>query len=89
MSPTFLVALAAALIAIIYWRAVLIIVGALLLAMIATGISTVSAAVAGQEVTSTVIGPAEPGVQPGRDAPDASGGGAIGGFFDPRSQEQP
>ena len=36
-----------------------------------------------------MIGPAEPGVQPGRDAPDASGGGATGGAFDRRSQEQP
>ena len=50
MSPTFLVALAAALIAIIYWRAVLIIVGASCRHDV-TGISTVSAAVAGQEVT--------------------------------------
>jgi hypothetical protein len=86
MSSTFFVALAAAVIAIIYWRAVLIIVGALLLAMIVTGISTVSSAVAGQEVSSTVIGPTEPGV-PGDDTPDANG--ATGGAVDPRAQEQP
>ena len=41
MSVTFLIALVVALLAIVYWRIVLMIVPAILIAMIVTGISTV------------------------------------------------
>lgn len=67
MSVTFLVALVVALLAIVYWRIVLMIVVAILIAMFATGINTVSGAVSALHEHQTIVAPGVPG------APDAPG----------------
>jgi hypothetical protein len=88
MSGTFLVALIAALLAIVYWRVVLVLVGALVIAMIITGISSISDILAGQEQTPTILAPVRPGISP--DGAEAEPGGAgVSPEGDPRLQEQP
>ena len=64
MSVTFFIALVVALLAIVYWRIVLMIVAAILIAMIATGISTVSGALAGSHEHQTIIAPGSPAGEP-------------------------
>ena len=63
MSVTFLVALVVALLAIVYWRIVLMIVVAILIAMVATGINTVSGAVSALHEHQTIVAPGVPGAQ--------------------------
>ena len=88
MSVTFLIALVVALLAIVYWRIVLMIVAAILIAMIATGISTVSSAVAGHDEQTTVIAPGVPGVQPA-EPPGVSGDTSNGLPEDPQAKGGP
>jgi hypothetical protein len=88
MSVTFFIALVVALLAIVYWRIVLLVVLAILLAMIVTGISTVTSAVAGHDEQTTVIAPAVPGAQPVEPpgVPDDTSNGLP---EDPRAQGEP
>jgi hypothetical protein len=87
MSPTFLIALVVALAAVFYWRVVVMIAIAVVLAFVLMGISTVSSVMAGQEEGhSIVVAPASPGQQrdvagPGSDQPP--------GPEDAPPQEQP
>lgn len=74
MSHTFLLALVVALLLIIFWRVVLILLGAVLLAMIITVITSVSGALAGQEPRPVVTAPVVPHVQPGGTARDGAAG---------------
>ena len=88
MSTTFIITLIAALLAVMYWRVVLMIVVALLIAMVVTGISTVSNVVAGQEQAPTIVAPTRPDLRQDGEAADADeteGARAS----DPRAQEQP
>lgn len=89
MSATFLVALLAALLAIVYWRVVLVLVGALLIAMIVTGISSVAGIVTGQEQPPpAVIAPAGPDSAPGGAQADPDEG-TESRESDPRAQDEP
>lgn len=88
MSATFIIALIAALLAIMYWRIVLMIVCALLLAMLVTGISTVSDVIAGQEQPPTIVAPAQPDPRQDGEAADPDGTGEAR-EGDPRAHEQP
>jgi hypothetical protein len=66
MSPTFFVTLVVALAAVFYWRVVVMIAIAVLLAFVLMGISTVSSVMTGQKKEhSTVVAPAQPGQQRG------------------------
>jgi hypothetical protein len=91
MSVTFFIALVVALLAIVYWRIVLMIVAAILIAMIATGIITVSGAVAGLHEHQTIVAPGAPGApgaqagEPQSDPGDTSNGSEE---TDPRAQGQ-
>ena len=88
MSATFFIALLAALLAIVYWRVVLILVGALVIAMVVTGISSVSGAIANQEQPPTITAPARPGSSP--DSAEAEQVEGTGGLeSDPRVEEEP
>ena len=92
MSVTFLVALVVALLAIVYWRIVLMIVVAILIAMFATGINTVSGAVSALHEHQTIVAPGvpgAPGAQAGElqsDPGDTSSGSQES---DPRAQGEP
>ena len=77
MSATFFITLVVALMAIVYWRVVLVVAGALVLALVGTGISSISDAVAGQQGRPAATAPAEPGA--GRDGSAPAAGGAAPG----------
>jgi hypothetical protein len=64
MSPSFIVTLIVAILAVVYWRVALTIIVALILALLVTGIGAVSGALAGQEGRPMVVAPAEPGLAP-------------------------
>lgn len=85
MSVTFFIALVVALLAIVYWRIVLMIVAAILIAMIVTGISTVSGALSGQHEHQTIIAPGSPAGEPQNDPGVTSNGSEDA---DPRAQGQ-
>lgn len=81
MSTTFLITLVVALLAIVYWRVVLIVVGAFLLAMVLTGLNSVSDVMAGQRTPPADSAPERPGVQPdggGVDVEEGAEDGAPG-----------
>jgi hypothetical protein len=74
MSPTFFVTLVVALAAVFYWRVVVMIAIAVLLAFVLMGISTVSSVMTGQKEEHSTVAPAQPGQQrdgavPGSDEP--------------------
>jgi len=72
MSATFFLTLVVAIIAIVYWRVTLTILLAVVLTLLAMGISSFSGAVAGQEQTPVTGAP--PGPDPTDDgAPDRPG----------------
>jgi hypothetical protein len=82
MSPSFLITLVVAILAVAYWRVALMITIALILALLVTGIGAVSGALAGQERRPTVVAPAEPGL-----APDGSSSGP--GALDDQPDDDP
>jgi hypothetical protein len=89
MSTTFLVALVVALAAVFYWKVVLMVVIAVLLAFVLTGITAVSNVLAGQEdERPIVLAPGTPGQPPDGGATDPAQE-APAGEGDPRAQEQP
>ncbi len=90
MSTTFFVTLVVALLAVFYWRVVVMVAIAVLLAFVLTGISAVSDVMAGQEGEHTVvIAPGDPAPQPDGVAPDAGGEAVAPEGGPPVQGEQP
>jgi hypothetical protein len=85
MSVTFFIALVVALLALVYWRIVLLVVLAILLAMVVTGISAVTSAVAGHDEQTAVLAPGLPGVQPA-EPPGVPGDTSNGLPEDPQAE---
>ena len=85
MSVTFFIALVVALLAIVYWRIVLVIVAAILIAMIVTGLSTVSGALSGPPEHQTIVAPGPPAGEQQNDPGVTSNGSEDA---DPRAQGQ-
>jgi hypothetical protein len=63
MSGSFLVALLVALVVLIYWRAALVVLAAILIALLVAGVDSIANGGAGATERPTTVAPADPALQ--------------------------